>query len=163
MDYLQQALLSFIAAVAFGVLFNAPRRMLIHCGVVGTVGWLAYSLVRAQTDDQIVATFIGAFTIALLSHVFARRRKMPMIIFSVSGIIVLVPGSSAYNAMRHVVEQDYLTAIELGTRALLISGAIAMGLVFAEIVMQIYLRAYSKFSTKKKTQAIVDIEDTRQL
>ncbi|WP_342527940.1 threonine/serine exporter family protein [Chryseomicrobium sp. FSL W7-1435] len=163
MDYIIQALLSFIAAVAFGVLFNAPRRMLIHCGIVGTVGWLVFSITRSQTDDQVVATFLGAFTIALLSHVFARRRKMPMILFSVSGIIVLVPGSSAYNAMRHVVEQDYLMAIELGTRALLISGAIAMGLVFAEIIMQIYLKIYYKLVKKKKTEALVDLEDTRQL
>ncbi|MBM7705933.1 threonine/serine exporter family protein [Chryseomicrobium aureum] len=163
MDYLVEAVLSFLAAVAFGVLFNAPRRMLIHCGVVGTVGWLVFSISRSQTDDQVVATFLGAFTIALLSHIFARRRKMPMILFSVTGIIVLVPGSSAYNAMRHVVEQDYLTAIELGTRALLISGAIAMGLVFAEIIMQIYSKVYGRLTKKKKTDALVNIEDTRQL
>lgn len=163
MDYLLQAGLSFLAAVAFGVLFNAPRRMLIHCGLVGTVGWLVFSVTQTVADDQVVATFLGAFTIALMSHIFARRRKMPMILFSVSGIIVLVPGATAYNAMRNVVEQDYLMAIELATRALLISGAIAMGLVFAEIIMQIYSRLYRRVVKKEKTDALVDIEETRQL
>ncbi|PJK16770.1 hypothetical protein CQS04_06345 [Chryseomicrobium excrementi] len=163
MDYLLQAGLSFLAAVAFGILFNAPRRMLIHCGLVGTVGWLVFSVTQTVADDQVVATFLGAFTIALMSHIFARRRKMPMILFSVSGIIVLVPGATAYNAMRNVVEQDYLMAIELATRALLISGAIAMGLVFAEIIMQIYSRLYRRVVKKEKTDALVDIEETRQL
>ncbi len=163
MDYLLQAGLSFLAAVAFGILFNAPRRMLIHCGLVGTVGWLVFSVTQTLADDQVVATFLGAFTIALMSHIFARRRKMPMILFSVSGIIVLVPGATAYNAMRNVVEQDYLMAIELATRALLISGAIAMGLVFAEIIMQIYSRLYRRVVKKEKTDALVDIEETRQL
>ncbi|OZS77627.1 hypothetical protein CF394_10485 [Tetzosporium hominis] len=163
MDYLLQAGLSFLAAVAFGILFNAPRRMLIHCGLVGTVGWLVFSITQTLADDQVVATFLGAFTIALMSHIFARRRKMPMILFSVSGIIVLVPGATAYNAMRNVVEQDYLMAIELATRALLISGAIAMGLVFAEIIMQIYSRLYRRVVKKEKTDALVDIEETRQL
>lgn len=163
MDYLLQAGLSFLAAVAFGILFNAPRRMLIHCGLVGTVGWLVFSVTQTISDDQVVATFLGAFTIALMSHIFARRRKMPMILFSVSGIIVLVPGATAYNAMRNVVEQDYLMAIELATRALLISGAIAMGLVFAEIIMQIYSRLYRRVVKKEKTDALVDIEETRQL
>lgn len=163
MDYLLQAGLSFLAAVAFGVLFNAPRRMLIHCGLVGTVGWLVFSVTQTVADDQVVATFLGAFTIALMSHIFARRRKMPMILFSVSGIIVLVPGATAYNAMRNVVEQDYLMAIELATRALLISGAIAMGLVFAEIIMQIYSRLYRRVVKKEKTDALVDIDQTRQL
>lgn len=163
MDYLLQAGLSFLAAVAFGILFNAPRRMLIHCGLVGTVGWLVFSITQILADDQVVATFLGAFTIALMSHIFARRRKMPMILFSVSGIIVLVPGATAYNAMRNVVEQDYLMAIELATRALLISGAIAMGLVFAEIIMQIYSRLYRRVVKKEKTDALVDIDQTRQL
>lgn len=163
MDIIYQLLLSFSAAAAFGVLFNAPRRMLLHCGVVGAVGWLAFISARVLLEDQVVATFIGAFTIAMLSHVFARRRKMPMILFSVSGIIVLVPGLTAYNAMRHVVEQDYLMAIELGTRVMLISGAIAMGLVFAEIIMQIYLKAYSKVMGTRKRKGLVDVEDTRQL
>lgn len=161
MDIIYQLLLSFSAAAAFGVLFNAPRRMLLHCGVVGAVGWLAFISARVLLEDQVVATFIGAFTIAMLSHVFARRRKMPMILFSVSGIIVLVPGLTAYNAMRHVVEQDYLMAIELGTRVMLISGAIAMGLVFAEIIMQIYLKAYSKVMGTRKRKGLVDVEDTR--
>lgn len=163
MDIIYQLLLSFSAAAAFGVLFNAPRRMLLHCGVVGAVGWLAFISARVLLEDQVVATFIGAFTIAMLSHVFARRRKMPMILFSVSGIIVLVPGLTAYNAMRHVVEQDYLMAIELGTRVMLISGAIAMGLVFAEIIMQIYLKAYRKVMGTRKRKGLVDVEDTRQL
>ena len=163
MDYLLQAGLSFLAAVAFGILFNAPRRMLIHCGLVGTVGWLVFSVTQTIAEDQVVATFLGAFTIALMSHIFARRRKMPMILFSVSGIIVLVPGATAYNAMRNVVEQDYLMAIELATRALLISGAIAMGLVFAEIIMQIYSRLYRRVVKNEKTDALVDIEETRQL
>ena len=163
MDYLLQAGLSFLAAVAFGILFNAPRRMLVHCGLVGTVGWLVFSITQTLANDQVVATFLGAFTIALMSHIFARRRKMPMILFSVSGIIVLVPGATAYNAMRNVVEQDYLMAIELATRALLISGAIAMGLVFAEIIMQIYSRLYRRFVKKEKTDALVDIDQTRQL
>lgn len=163
MDYLLQAGLSFLAAVAFGILFNAPRRMLVHCGLVGTVGWLVFSVTQTLAEDQVVATFLGAFTIALMSHIFARRRKMPMILFSVSGIIVLVPGATAYNAMRNVVEQDYLMAIELATRALLISGAIAMGLVFAEIIMQIYSRLYRRVVKKKYTDALVDIDQTRQL
>lgn len=163
MDYLLQAGLSFLAAVAFGILFNAPRRMLVHCGLVGTVGWLVFSVTQTLAEDQVVATFLGAFTIALMSHIFARRRKMPMILFSVSGIIVLVPGATAYNAMRNVVEQDYLMAIELATRALLISGAIAMGLVFAEIIMQIYSRLYRRVVKKKNTDALVDIDQTRQL
>ena len=65
---------------------------------------------------------------------------MPVIVFSVAGIITLVPGGTAYNAMRNIVQQDYNSAIQNGTLVFMISGAIAMGLVFAEVIMQIIYR-----------------------
>ena len=36
-----------------------------------------------------------------------------MIIFSVAGIIPLVPGGTAYNAMRNIVEKDYALHLNL--------------------------------------------------
>ena len=53
--------------------------------------------------------------VALVAHIFAKRFRTPMIIFSVAGIIPLVPGGMAYNAMRHIVEKDYLTAISFAS------------------------------------------------
>lgn len=70
-----------------------------------------------------------------------------MIIFSVSGIIPLVPGGIAYSTMRNVMELDYIAGLENGMRAFMISGAIAMGLVFAEVIMQIILRLMRKGRT----------------
>lgn len=31
----EQAVTSFIASLAFGIIFNAPRKMLFPCGIVG--------------------------------------------------------------------------------------------------------------------------------
>lgn len=90
------------------------------------------------------ASFLGAFGVALFAHIFARYFRKPMIIFSVAGIIPLVPGGSAYNAMRHIVENDYITAISHAANAFMISGAIAMGLVFAEVIIQVFFRLTAK-------------------
>jgi uncharacterized membrane protein YjjB (DUF3815 family) len=64
-----------------------------------------------------------------------------MIIFNVSGIIPLVPGVLAYDAMRRVVENDYNAAIPLAAKAFMISGAIAIGLVLSEVINQIIRKA----------------------
>ncbi|WP_342567499.1 threonine/serine exporter family protein [Psychrobacillus sp. FSL K6-4046] len=144
MTFVLQGIISFIAAAAFGVIFNAPKKSLIYCGLVGMVGWLVFSMMRYYNDDPIVSTFAGAFSIAFVAHIMAKKFKMPMIIFSVAGIIPLVPGGSAYNAMRNVVEEDYGTAVEYAALALMISGAVAMGLVFAEIITQIWLQTLRK-------------------
>lgn len=103
-----------------------------------------YSVYVGWTNDPMQASFLGAFVVAIVAHIFARRFRMPMIIFSVAGIIPLVPGGMAYNAMRHTVENDYLTAISFASRAFMVSGAIAMGLVFAEVIIQLIFRSIAR-------------------
>ncbi len=142
-----QLVISFIATACFGVVFNVPTRAIPACGLVGAVGWIIYySLVDYGLDD-VRASFIGAFIVSLVAHYCARKFRMPMIVFSVSGIIPLVPGGIAYNTMRNVMELDYIMGLQNGIRAFMISGAIAMGLVFAEVIMQIT----SRFMRQGKT------------
>ncbi|AEH48849.1 threonine/serine exporter family protein [Parageobacillus thermoglucosidasius] len=133
----QQLLTSFIASAAFGIIFNIPKKLLINCGFVGMVGWIIYFLFAEQQINGVAATFIASFFVAMISAIFARIYKTPVTIFSVSGIIPLVPGGLAYEAMRHVVLNDYNMAISLAVKAFMISGAIAMGLVFSEVINQI--------------------------
>ena len=141
MELIVQILLSFIATASFGVIFNAPTRVIPYCGLVGSIGWSIYYLLTSwESVDKIQATFLSAFFVAFIAHLFARSKRMPVIVFSVAGIITLVPGGTAYNAMRNIVEQDYNTAIQNGMLVFMISGAITMGLVFAEVIMQIIYR-----------------------
>ncbi|MGI2327834.1 threonine/serine exporter family protein [Planococcus sp. YIM B11945] len=149
MNWLVEALLSFTAAAAFGIIFNAPRNTLVSCGLVGMCGWLIYRTYFLAFDDSVQASFAGAFAVALAAHILARKFKMPMIIFSIAGIIPLVPGSKAYNAMRNIVENQYLEAIAFASEALMISGAVAMGLVFAEVLMQLFFRRQAKRTQRK--------------
>jgi uncharacterized membrane protein YjjB (DUF3815 family) len=135
--WVEQLVTSFIASSAFGILFNAPRACLIKCGFVGMVGWMVYILLVELKFDLIFSTFIAAFSIAIISTFFAKKYKTPIIIFSVAGIIPLVPGGLAYDAMRNIVTNDYNVAIQLGVKVFLISGAIAIGLVLSEVVNQI--------------------------
>lgn len=129
---------SFVATASFGVLFNAPKKSLIKCGFVGMTGWLVYILLVNKHFDAVVASLIASSMIAVISLFFAKIYKTPVIIFSVSGIIPLVPGGLAYDAMRHFVENDYNTAIQLAAKAFMISGAIAVGLVVSEVLYQIF-------------------------
>lgn len=161
MELFVQIVLSFIATSCFGVIFNAPTRVIPYCGLVGSVGWSIYYILTSwESVDRIHATFLSAFFVAFIAHLFARSKRMPVIVFSVAGIITLVPGSIAYNTMRNIVEQDYNTAIQNGMLVFMISGAIAMGLVFAEVIMQILFRymrngitsidSFIKHKTEKK-------------
>jgi uncharacterized membrane protein YjjB (DUF3815 family) len=134
MLYIEQLVTSFIASAAFGILFNAPKESLVKCGLSGMFGWIVYFVLTDQGFGPVVGTLAASFLIAFISQGFAKYYKMPMIIFSVAGIIPLVPGGLAYDTMRNIVENDYNTAVTLGVKAMMISGAIAVGLVFSEVI-----------------------------
>ncbi|WML49925.1 threonine/serine exporter family protein [Neobacillus sp. PS3-34] len=137
MNIIEQLITSFIATGAFGVIFNAPKQSLIKCGLVGMVGWLIYVVMVNNQADTVLATLAAAFFVAVISHVLAKIYKTPVIIFSVAGIIPLVPGGLAYDAMRNFVENDYGSALTLAAKAFMLSGSIAFGLVFSEVINQI--------------------------
>lgn len=128
---------SFIASAGFGILFNAPRRDLVHSGLVGMLGWILYYTLTTHEMDIVPATVLAAMLVAVLSQLFAKLRKTPIIIFNISGIIPLVPGGVAYDAMQHFVENDYFTGVQLSAQVMLLSGGIAIGLMFSEVINQI--------------------------
>jgi uncharacterized membrane protein YjjB (DUF3815 family) len=137
MYILQHLLLSFLAAAAFGIIFNAPKSSLVQSGFVGMLGWGIYILLTLNGSDAVNATLVASFVIAVASQVFAKLYRTPIIIFIVAGIIPLVPGGMAYDAMRNFVENDYNSALALAAKAFLISGSIAMGIVFSEVINQL--------------------------
>ncbi|GGD01959.1 threonine/serine exporter family protein [Pontibacillus salipaludis] len=134
---MEQFILSFIASAAFGIIFQAPRSTLLKCGLVGSLGWVIYMLFIQANIDAVTGTFVASFVIAMISQFFARRYKTPVVVFSVAGIIPLVPGGLAYDAMRNFVQNDYGQALPIAAKVFMISGAIAIGLVLSEVMNQI--------------------------
>lgn len=132
---LQPLYTSLIATMSFGLIFNVPKRTIISGGLIGMIGWGIYTYLISYYD-MIFATFIAAIFVAFFSQILARIHKVPVTVLSVSGIIPLVPGSIAYDSMRNFVENDYTTAIMLATKTLLLSGAIAFGLIFSGVISQ---------------------------
>ncbi|WP_462408722.1 threonine/serine exporter family protein [Neobacillus sp. Marseille-QA0830] len=148
MDILAQLMTSFIATGAFGIIFNAPKESLIKCGLIGMGGWLVYYILEGRMGDAVFATLAATIFIAVISQEMAKVYKTPVIIFSVAGVIPLVPGGLAYDAMRKFVENDYNGALGLAAKTLLLAGAIAFGLVFSEVINQI-LRKITNHEPKK--------------
>ncbi|TYR80242.1 threonine/serine exporter [Priestia megaterium] len=148
MSIIEQTITSFIASAAFGIIFNVPRESLLKCGFVGMVGWLIYFLMTLNGMDEVLSTVASAFFIAIISQIYAKIYRTPIIIFTVAGIIPLVPGGIAYDAMRNFVENDYNTAISLAAKAFMISGSIAIGIVFSEVINQLIRQ--SKLNAKAK-------------
>ncbi|QKS48874.1 threonine/serine exporter family protein (plasmid) [Paenibacillus cellulosilyticus] len=138
-----QAIASFIAAAAFGILFQVPKRTILPCGIAGMIGWIAYVLLDRRLD-AVPATLAAALIVTVVAQLFARTYRIPVIVFSVAGIIPLVPGGVAYDAMRSIVQNRYDESLPLAAKAFMMSGAIAIGLVLSEVVNRLLLPSSAK-------------------
>ena len=141
---LAQLVTSFLAAAAFGVLFNTPKESLIKAGFVGMIGWIVYYGLVEWGVNKVLATLVAAFFVGGISHFFAKRYKTPIIIFTVSGIIPLVPGGLAYYSTKSLVENHYNLAASYATQVLMFAGAIALGLILAEVMNQLMMKYHKR-------------------
>ncbi|WP_411843523.1 threonine/serine exporter family protein [Salinicoccus sp. HZC-1] len=149
MIYVYQLIASFFASAGFGILFNAPRRALINCGVTGAVGWIVFYLFREGGTDPVLASYFGAVFLTAVALFNSRIMKMPIIVFITCGIIPLVPGGTAYEAMRHVVMDQYMEAQGFAFEAALVSGAIALGIISTEMADQVLQSIKNKINKKE--------------
>jgi uncharacterized membrane protein YjjB (DUF3815 family) len=71
-----------------------------------------------------------------MGEIFARRFKMPATIFIFPAIIPIVPGLGLYETMLAFVQNDILSALEIGADTIfnIVSMAIAMALVSAAAI-----------------------------
>ncbi len=138
MYVIAQMATSFFAAAGFALLFNAPQRSLIQCGIVGMVGWLVHLGLIAVSFQPVPATVVATIVVGLLSRMSAKTLKKPILIFYVGGIIPLVPGGVAYNSLRSFVENNYYGGVVLAAEVMILSGGIAIGLMFAEVMNQLW-------------------------
>lgn len=94
---------SFLATLAYAVLFNVPKQYYTACGITGMAGWLLY-LAMCQVTTVALASFVGTLAVVLISRILTVRKKCPITIFLVSGIIPL--GSGSRNILYSILPCD---------------------------------------------------------
>lgn len=148
MFYIQQLLYAFLSTVGFAVIFNSPKDTIIKSGFNGMMGWLAYMVTNNLTSSPIAGSFLGALTVGILGEVFAKIFKKPSTTFTISGVIPLVPGKGIYYTMLSLTEKNFLTAADYGSQTILVSVALASGI----IVSSSFNRAIMKYIEDKKKE-----------
>jgi uncharacterized membrane protein YjjB (DUF3815 family) len=114
---------------------NTPKNTLMHTSIVASIGYLIYLSCSAQLNTTL-GFFAGTTFVAMMGEIFARRFKMPATIFIFPAIIPIVPGLGLYETMLAFVQNDILSALEIGADTIfnIVSMAIAMALVSAAAI-----------------------------
>ena len=120
---------SFLATIAYVVLFNVPGKYYISCGITGTVAWLVYKL-SLVSFSAAAATFLATLAAVFLSRMLTVRKKCPITIFLMAGIIPLVPGAGIYYTVYYLVTNQLDLAVQKGLESVKVAFAIVLGIVF---------------------------------
>lgn len=96
---LHDAIWSGVAALGFAILFNVPTRTLRGCLACGAAGHAIRTMMMGFGLSVEFATLIGAAVVGIMGTTFARRWQTPAAVFTVSGVIPLVPGVFAFRTM----------------------------------------------------------------
>ncbi|MDW8543922.1 threonine/serine exporter family protein [Staphylococcus sp. KG4-1] len=138
MFWILNFLFSYLPPLFFGVIFDVPKRLYNIVGLVGACGWMVYILFYdGFSTHTIYSSFFGSLALGCLSHIMARVKKEPVIIFMIPGIIPLVPGGLAFDATKNLVLLEFSKAINTMLEVTLIAGAIALGLLFADQIAKL--------------------------
>lgn len=153
MEWLLHLLFSFTASFFFAVLFDAPKRLFFFAGVAGAIGWtVSRILLDLFSMHEIYATMFGTLVLGIVCHLMARMLKEPATMFMVPGIIPFVPGGLAYEATSLLVQFEYNQSLNTMLEVILIAGAVAVGLLFADQLSKMFIhkkRNYSDLRTRK--------------
>lgn len=139
---------AFLAIAAFAVLVEIPKYYLKYAGIVGAVGWFVYLISQEIGAREVLATFLSAAAIAIVSHIFARIFKAPVIVFLIAGILPTVPGAGMYRIAYSIVSGNSEMTMHYLLATLELAGVIALGIFVVDAVFHIFQREWKQNSLR---------------
>ena len=121
---------AMFATISFAILFNAPKKEVISCGLTGALGWVVYYAMTQNEINSVLASLVATFCLTILARCFAVIRKNPVTMYLLPGIFPLVPGAGIYYTAYYLFIGNTDMSGFKGLETLEIAGAIVFGIIF---------------------------------
>ena len=139
-------IVAMFATISFAILFNAPKKEVISCGLTGALGWVVYYGMTQHEINSVLASLVATFCLTVLARAFAVIRKNPVTMYLLPGIFPLVPGAGIYYTAYYLFIGNTEMSGFKGLETLEIAGAIVFGIIFGFGIPQ---RLFHKLSPQK--------------
>ena len=133
---LLRAVASFIGGCGFAVLYNTAWRPVLAVGVLAVIGNELRLALQDAGTSQAVATFAGALAVGLQASILRLRVHEPRIALTVPGIIIMVPGGTAFDSFVLLSRGDVTGGLQAAVVVGFVVGAMALGLAVARFASE---------------------------
>lgn len=117
-----QFLVSLLATLSFAVLFSAPRKELLFCGLTGAIGWVVYIISLDLHTNAAIANLIATLTLTLVARTLSAIRRNPVTIYLLTGIFPLVPGAGIYYTSYYFIMGEMHQFSQYGISTIKVAG-----------------------------------------
>ncbi len=128
-----QLLALVTAAISFGVLLGLRREWLWVALLSDGVVWAASQATRALPGFH--AAFLAAMALSVAANIYARVSQRPSQLFSLPGLLLLVPGAFGFRSLDALLRGDYTAGAGQFADMVLTAAALVMGLLVANVVL----------------------------
>jgi len=139
-------IMGFFATLGFCILLHVPKKSIVVSSLVGGIAWAIFQLTMGF--GSIAACFLAACAVGILSEILSRLLKQASTVFSIPGIMPLVPGSGMYYTMLKLINGNLDSAASLGAQTMFLAGAIALGLLVTSSIIRMTLTIHRKVLRK---------------
>lgn len=137
MNYVVQFLVAMLATFSFAIIYNAPKKDLVYCGLTGAIGWIIYFVFITFFTGPVAASLVATFVLTIIARFFAAGHKTPVTVYLVTGIFPLVPGAGIYYTAFYFFTSNKEKFASVGAETFEIAIAIVFGIIFGSAIPQV--------------------------
>ena len=126
---LVECLACLCGALGFCFLFNIHNFGIVFCTAGGVLTWIVHCVSIMLGAAELPAVLIASIFAAIYAEIMARRRKCPAIGYLILGLISLIPGSSLYYTISHIIKGEMAAFADRGLKTIAIAGLMAAGIL----------------------------------
>lgn len=125
---------AFVAVISFSINLEIPKKYIIIVGIVGALGWIAYIICDYFKIPNVLAYFISALVVAILSMILSKTLNAVSTIFLIPGILPIVPGLAMYKMVYFLINNNLQESAYQLLQAILITAGIALAIFITESI-----------------------------
>lgn len=129
-------ILSYIVCIFYGILYNLRGYVLFASALGGVVARLMLNSLDGY--GYMISFFSASLAVAIYGEMMARISKVPVMIYTIIGILPIIPGRGIYKAMATLYQGDINSFTTYGLETLEMVGAMVMGLMLTSSIVRIF-------------------------